>query len=123
MLVACSLGQKFGLVALSRDRQVQHEELAHASGLERRLAASLAMEPPIDEYMLEGGDAAALPIVDGFHRACRRAVDAGAEVIIPGDGVLNEFVWRKGLLRFGKATGMRPPGVLFRYSAYLVGPC
>lgn len=121
MLVACSLGHKFALIALNRDQQVQHEELAHAYGLERRLAAALAMEPAIDEYMLEGDDAATRPIVDGFHRACRRAVDAGAEVIIPGDGVLNEFVWRKGMRRFENATVMDALGVLFRYAAFMVG--
>jgi allantoin racemase len=121
MLVACSLGQKFALIALNRDQQIQHEELAHAYGFERRFAVSLAMDPPIDEYMLEGSDAETGSIVDGFHRACRRAVDAGAEVIIPGDGVLNEFVWRRGLLRFEKATVMDALGVLFRYAAFMGG--
>lgn len=121
MLVACSLGQKFALIALNRDQQVQHEELAHTYGLERRLAVALAIEPAIDEYMLDGDDAATRPIVDGFNRACRRAIEAGAEVIIPGDGVLNEFVWRKGLLRFENATVMDALGVLFRYAAFMVG--
>lgn len=121
MLVACSLGQKFALVALNRDQQVQHEELARSYGLERRLAATVAMEPAIDEYMLEGDDATTRPIVEGFHRACRRAVDGGAEVIIPGDGVLNEFVWRKRLLRFENATVMDALGVLFRYAGFMVG--
>jgi allantoin racemase len=121
MLVACSLGQKFALLALNRDQQVQHEELAHAYGLERRMAAAVAMEPAIDEYMLEGDDAATQPIVQGFHRACRRALDAGAEVIIPGDGVLNEFVWRKGLMRFETATVMDALGVLFRYAGFMAG--
>jgi Asp/Glu/hydantoin racemase len=121
MLVACSLGKKFALIALNRHQQIQHEELAHTYGLERRLAISLAMDPPIDEYMLEGCDTATSPIVNGFHRACRRALDAGAEVIIPGDGVLNEFVWRKGLRRFENATVMDSLGVLFRYAAFMIG--
>lgn len=121
MLVACSLGQKFALVALNSDQQAQHEEVAHAYGLERRLAASIAMEPAIDEYMLEGNEAETQPIVDGFHRACCRAIDAGAEVIIPGDGVLNEFVWRRGLLRFDTATVMDALGTLFRYAAFMAG--
>jgi allantoin racemase len=121
MLVACSLGLKFALVALNRDQQVQHEELAHAYGLQRRLAAALAMEPAIDEYMLEGDELATKPIVEGFHRACRRAMDAGAEVIIPGDGVLNEFVWRKELRRFDNATVIDALGVLFRYAAFMAG--
>jgi allantoin racemase len=71
--------------------------------------------------MLEGDDAATAPIVEGFHRACRRAIEAGAEVIIPGDGVLNEFVWRRKLLRFENATVMDALGVLFRYAAFMAG--
>jgi allantoin racemase len=121
MLVACSLGHKFALIALNEDQQAQHVEVAHACGLEGRLAASLAMEPAIDEYMLEGDDQATLPIVEGFHRACRRAIDAGADVIIPVDGVLNEFVWRRGLLQFENATVMDSLGVLFRYAAFMAG--
>ncbi|MEZ5817586.1 MAG: aspartate/glutamate racemase family protein [Hyphomicrobiaceae bacterium] len=121
MLVACSLGQRFALIALNEDQKAQHEEVAHVYGLERRLAASLAMQPPIDEYMLEGDDDATAPIVEGFHAACRRALEAGAEVIIPGDGVLNEFVWRKGLMRSGKATVVDSLGLLFRYAAFMAG--
>ena len=121
MLVACSLGQKFALIALNEDQKAQHEEIAEAYGLEKRLAASIAMQPPIDEYMLEGDDVATRPIVEGFHRACRLAMDAGADVIIPGDGVLNEFVWRKGLMRFENATVMDALGTLFRYAAFMAG--
>ncbi len=51
MLTTCSLGQRFALIALNKDQQAQHEESAHAYGLEKRFAASLAMEPPIDEYI------------------------------------------------------------------------
>jgi allantoin racemase len=121
MLVACSLGHKFALIALNGDQQAQHAELARAYGLEHRLATTLAMEPAIDEYMLEGDDTTTRRIVDGFHRACRLAVESGAEVIIPGDGVLNEFVWRNNLLRFEGATVMDAIGVLFRYAAFMAG--
>lgn len=121
MLVACSLGQRFALIALNEDQKAQHEEVAHAYGLQRRFAASLAMQPPIDEYMLEGDDEATRPIVEGFRTACRLALEAGADVIIPGDGVLNEFVWRQKLLRFGNATVVDSLGLLFRYAAFMAG--
>ena len=45
----------------------------------------------------------------------------GADVIIPGDGVLNEFVWRRGLLCFETATVMDALGTLFRYAAFMAG--
>jgi Asp/Glu/hydantoin racemase len=121
MLVACSLGRKFALIALNRDQQIQHEELAQVYGLERRLAAAVAMEPAIDEYTLEADEVAARPIIEGFHGACSRALNAGAEVIIPGDGVLNEFIWRRGLQRFQNATVMDSLGILFRYATFMAG--
>lgn len=119
MLVACSLGKRFGLIALNDDQKIQHEELAVAYGLESRMAAAVSMTPPIDEYMLEGDDAATGPIVEGFGRACREAIAKGAEVIIPGDGVLNEFIWRRSLLHVEGATVMDALGTLFQYAAFM----
>lgn len=121
MLLACSLGKSFGLVALNRDQRVRHEELAVEYGLERRLAGATAMEPPIDEYMLEADDAATAPIAVGFERACRRLLDAGAEVIIPGDGFLNEFVWRRRITEVDGAPVLDALGALFRYAAFMAG--
>ncbi len=119
MLTACSFGNKFALVALNRDQQALHAELAQVYGLEHRLAAVLAMDPPIDEYVLEGEQSSLRPVVEGFERACRRAQQAGAEVIIPGDGVLNEFVWRQGIRRVGDAPVMDALGILFRYAEFM----
>lgn len=119
MLVACSLGRRFSLIALNEDQRVQHEELAEAYGFGSRLASSLSMEPPIDEYMLEADEVTTAPIVEGFRRACARAVASGGEVVIPGDGVLNEFVYRRGLLQAEGATVMDALGVLFHYAAFM----
>lgn len=121
MLVACSLGQKFSLVGLNHDQLVQHEELADAYGLRSRLANAVAMEPGIDEYMLEADDVSTEPVVAGFRDACRRALAGGAEVIIPGDGVLNEFLYRRGLLEMEGMPIMDALGVLFRYAAFMAG--
>ena len=121
MLVACSLGQRFGMVSLEASQRAQHEEQAQAYGLRERLAGVVAMQPPIDEYSLEGDDHATLPLLDGFHDACRRLVGMGAEVIIPGDGFLNEFVWRHGLRASHGAVVMDALGTLFRYAQFMAG--
>jgi allantoin racemase len=121
MLIACSLGKKFALIALNRDQQARHEDLAEAYGLERRLAKVVPMNPPIDEYMLESDGEATVPVVKGFKCACQEALGAGAEVIIPGDGVLNEFVYRRGLLNVEGAIVIDALGVLFRYAAFMAG--
>lgn len=119
MLVACSLGHRFGLVSLEDSQRAQHEELARAYGLRDRLAAVVPMHPPIDEYMLEGDSTAAHPLLGAFSAAARRLVDAGAEVIIPGDGFLNEFVWRHGVTMLHGAVVMDALGTLFRYAGFM----
>src|SRR5690606_31220992 len=43
----------------------------------------------------------------------------GAEVIVPGDGVLNEFLYRRGLLEMVVMPIMDALGVLFRYAAFM----
>lgn len=119
MLVACSLASRFAMVSLNRDQQIQHEELATRYGLAARLAAVVPMEPGIDEYMLEAGDDSAAPMVEAFSSACRRAISAGAELIIPGDGFLNEFVYRQRFLAFEGVPVMDALGVLFHYAVFM----
>jgi allantoin racemase len=114
-LVACSLGRRFGLVALNEDQQAKHAELAEAYGLKGRLAATVAMNPPIDEYVLEGDEEGTRAITEGFLRSCSRLQEAGAEVIIPGDGVMNEFVHRRRISLPG-ATLLDAVGILFGHA-------
>ncbi len=120
LLTACSLGKSVGMIALNEDQCEKHRELAAAYGMSERLAATVPMSPGIDEYMLEADAEAARPIFDGFRRACETLVAAGAEVIVPGDGVLNDFVWRHRL-DAGGATLMDAAGTLIHHAAYLVG--
>jgi len=121
MLVACSLGQRFGLVSLEESQRTQHEELARAYGLRERLAAVVPMHPPIDEYMLEADEAGSRPFLQSFEQACRRLVDAGAEIVIPGDGFLNEMVWRHGLKTVAGVPLMDALGTLFHHAAFMAG--
>jgi allantoin racemase len=121
MLVACSLGHRFGLVSLEASQRAQHEELVRAYGLRERLAGVVAMHPPIDEYGLEGGEETARPLLEAFEAACGRLVAMGAEVVIPGDGFLNEFVWRHGLRESHGAVVMDALGTLFHHARFMAG--
>ena len=121
MLVACSLGHRFGLVSLEDSQRVQHEELARAYGLRDRLAAVVPMSPPIDEYMLEADAEQLQPFVAAFEAACARLVAAGAEVVIPGDGFLNEMVWRSGTRTAAGVPVLDALGTLFHHAGFMVG--
>ncbi|MBV1796497.1 aspartate/glutamate racemase family protein [Siccirubricoccus sp. G192] len=121
MLVACSVGRRFGMVTLEENQRARHEELTHAYGLAARLAGVVPMQPPIDEYMLEGDDAQARPLLDAFTAACYRLVARGAEVLIPADGFLNEFVWRHGVRQLHGAVVLDALGTLFHYASFMAG--
>ena len=121
MLVACSLGHRFGLVSLENSQRAQHEELARQYGLIDRLAAVVPMQPAVDEYMLEADEEASRPFVRSFEQACARLVQAGAEVVIPGDGFLNEMVWRTGLRTVAGVPVLDALGTLFHHASFMAG--
>jgi len=122
LLTACSLGKSIGLLALNEDQCDKHRELAAEYGLSSRLAATVPMSPAIDEYLLEADDEAAAPLVAGVRQTCRQLEDAGAEVIIPGDGVLNDFIWRHGIAADAHgAVIMDAAGTLIHHAAYMAG--
>lgn len=119
-LVACSLGRKFGLVTLCEDQSADYSDMMLAYGLERRYAGAVSLDPPIDEFALEADEATARAIEERFEKACARIVERGAEVIIPADGVLNEFLVRRGRLSApGGVPVMDSLGVLFQHAAFL----
>ena len=120
-LVACSLARKFGLVTLCEEQSADYTELMLAYGLERRYAGAVSVNPPIDEFSLEADEETARAIEQHFDKACALAVERGAEIIIPADGVLNEFLVRRGRLTArGGVPVMDSLGVLFQHAAFMV---
>lgn len=118
LLTACSLGRKVGMIALTPFQKMQTEDLAAQYGLSGRLSGVVSMSPAVNLFDLEGDEAAAASIRDRFVQACRVALAQGAEVIIPGDGVLNEFLVRHRLLAVEGAVVLDALGVLFHHAAF-----
>ncbi|VTU46456.1 Hydantoin racemase (plasmid) [Variovorax sp. SRS16] len=119
MLTACSLGRKFAVISLTAFQKMLTEDLAQAYGLTSRLAGVVAMEPAVRLFDLEEGSAATETIRQSFAASCREALRLGAEVIIPGDGVLNEFLVRHRMLEVQGAVVLDSLGVLFQHAAFL----
>lgn len=120
MLTACSLGRKFAVISLTDFQKMLTEELAASCGLAGRMAGVVAMSPAVRLFDLEGSGAIVESIKARFLDCCREALRIGAEVIIPGDGVLNEFLVRHQLLQFEGAVVLDSLGVLFQHAAFLV---
>jgi Asp/Glu/hydantoin racemase len=113
------LGRKFGLVTLCADQSADYSDLMHAYGLERRFAGAVALEPGIDEFALEANEDLAQGTEARFDAACAQVIAQGADIIIPADGVLNEFLVRRGRLQaHGHVPVMDSLGVLFQHAAF-----
>ena len=115
-ITACSLGRRFAVISLS-DFQAKHtEELVREYGFTKRLTGIFDMSPSISLFDLENDSQ---QIVERFERVCIKAIDNGAEVIIPGDGVLNAFLVRSNISSINNSTILDPLGALFNHAIYL----
>jgi allantoin racemase len=118
MLTACSLGRRFACIALTPFQKMLTEDLAAAYGLRERLAGVVAMHPAVHLFDLERPQAVEA-IGRGFRAACDAALALGAEVIIPGDGVLNAFLVRERMLQVAGAVVLDAFGVLLHHAEFL----
>jgi len=118
MLTACSLGRKFALVSLTEFQQMLTQDLAAQYGLQDRLAGVVAMTPGVALFDLEKEGEAAESIKQRFRAAVHDALKLGAEVIIPGDGILNEFLVRHKMLSVDGAVVLDALGLLFHHAAF-----
>jgi allantoin racemase len=119
MLTACSLGRKFAIVSITDFQKMLTEELAASYGLAGRMAGVVAMSPAVRLFDLERDGEVVDSIKQRFLACCHEALSLGAEVIIPGDGVLNEFLVRHRLLQVEGAVVLDSLGVLFQHAAFL----
>ena len=118
MLAACSLGRRFAVISLTPFQKMLTEDLAATYGLSSRMAGVVAMAPAVNLFDLERS-AAVEGIRVRFTAACEESLALGAEVIIPGDGVLNEFLVRQGMLRVAGAVVLDALGVLFHHTEFI----
>jgi Asp/Glu/hydantoin racemase len=84
-LISCMMGRVFSLVTPNPKFAISYSQRLQLYGITERLASIEAMEiHHLPEYRNAFIDAAAHQrVMDEFDRAARRAVQAGAEVIIP----------------------------------------
>lgn len=96
LLTACQLGRAAGVVTLCPEESDNVLDLALSYGLASRTAGVVGLQPAIDEFTLELESDGRGQILERFEAASASLIARGADVIVPGDGVLNEFLVRAG---------------------------
>ncbi len=120
-LVACSLGKYQALITNTPGiaRIVSTQVQKH--GLRERVTGVYSIDPPLTENALAVAYQDAGELIDGFLQVAGRAVDAGADVVIPAEGVLAELLWANGVESVNGVPVMDSLGVAWHYAEMLVG--
>lgn len=93
MFVACSFARTFGVVTMCEEFAEYTKMLVQDYGIERRLAGVTVMEPALTEFDMEDPQGRRQAILEGFTKSSDELRSMGAELVIPGDGNLNEALY------------------------------
>jgi Asp/Glu/hydantoin racemase len=118
MHVAGMLGRRFAFVSYSTSNLAKMRQLAERYGLADRLAASGRFEAELahsDEWFADPR-----PIVEKFTAEAERCAAAGADVIIPTCGVLNQVLRENGVREVGGAMVLDGSSVLMKLTEAMV---
>lgn len=120
LLLSTAVGGRFGLIGLGPAQVFVLEELASRYGVRDRVVATLPMDPPVTEADLEGVHGGGGDLVERVEAVARRAVEMGADVIIPAEGVLNTALMRRGVKALAGAPVLDAYGTLLAHAEMLV---
>lgn len=104
LLTACSLGEQFALITLSPSYARRLRGVVRRHGLEARLTEVHALTTPQDEGSVDAAFAAPDALIADFQAVARAAIAAGADVVIPAEGLLSELLHANGVKRIDDAT-------------------
>lgn len=120
MHMACMLGQRFAILSHSEALNVKvYDSLAERYGLRARMSGMHAVDLSMDvlEKAITGDPAPAMALLN---EAGKKLVDQGAEVIVPGCGLLNLLCVQQGLNQIAGATVLDVTGALLKMTETMV---
>lgn len=97
LTLAGTVGRAFGLITLDRETAESQAKLVRAAGFGDRMLAMEALDPPVTEHDLDGAFTGSSDLVERFRAHAERLIAAGADVIIPAEGLLNTIMVRHGV--------------------------
>lgn len=111
LLATRAVAGSVGLVGLGGAMASDMLRLADNYGLTERIAAVVPVTPPITELELDDLSSSS-EVVDRVTRAARATVKAGAELIVPAEGVLNTVLVGLGVTEIDNVPVLDAYGLL-----------
>jgi allantoin racemase len=120
LLVGCSMAKYLGLVSITPEVVRMTWDVIHKHGLERRVSGIYTLDPPLAELGLAAAFREPAAFIAAFEQTATRAIEDGADLIIPAEGIFAELLWANDIRRVGGVSVMDSLGTLFMYSELLV---
>lgn len=120
LLVGCSMARYMGLITITSEVVRMTRHIVHKHGLDERVSGIYTLDPPIDELGLGEAFRDPAAFIASFERTASKAIDDGADLIIPAEGIFTELLWTNGVRRVGQVSVMDALGTLFMYAELLV---
>lgn len=120
LLVAATMGRAPGLVALDEVMAKEIRRLVGEYGYADRVAAVTALDPPMNEYELDLAFKGSADFVRRFGADAAKLIAAGADVVIPAEGVLNTVLVRNEVRRIGETPVLDSYGAVLALAEMLV---
>ncbi|MDH2401805.1 aspartate/glutamate racemase family protein [Bradyrhizobium sp. SSUT18] len=121
LLAGCSVAPLIGIVTISPAGARMLAESVDRHRLNARLVDIVSLAPAYDEFDLQRAFDEPKGLRAAFEAAARKAIDAGADVVIPGEGVLNEFVAHLDIRELDGVAVMDATALTLTYTEMLVG--
>lgn len=119
-VVARTVGTRYGLIGLDGEQVHALRRLAAEYGVADRVVAVVPLDPPVTEPELDAVHGGGGDLVRRVEAAATAAADAGADVIIPAEGVLNTALARQQVRHLAGLPVLDAYAALLLYAESLV---
>ncbi|AZV92797.1 hypothetical protein CBF45_02855 [Bordetella sp. J329] len=119
VLISCSMAQQIGLVTLNEENQWFLKNAMQRHRLEARISGIYVIEPQlperaIEQVFLQPGD-----YIAAFSATARRAIEAGADIIVPAEGLVAEVLAANGVHEIDGVSVLDGVGAPLAYAEML----
>lgn len=120
VLLACSYGKLQGHICLNPSIARLVTDHVRDFRLTDRVAGVYSLGEEVDEWTIQQAWEKPDEIIARFTELAHKAIAAGADVIIPAEGIITEFIYAHGITRIGKAPVFDSFGMAWKYAELLV---
>jgi Asp/Glu/hydantoin racemase len=120
LLVSSVIGRSFGMLCIDEHMAEQVRTLVRAYGFQDRVKIIETLNPPFTEHELDRAFAGSPAFVERFSKQASRLVEAGVDVIIPAEGVINTVLVRNQVHQVAGVPVLDSYGTLVAFAEMLV---